>query len=187
MPAHAHSQIDLWSVEGRFQHLIYSPKGAIEGFLIDTAGVPTQYVTEPHDAGMHALLASLRVGQVLIVEGTEVVSADGLGLHTVYHLERIARVDGRAPEQQRARANAHGRVVRFNYARHGEANGVVLDSGDFVHTKPHGLLALGLRVGDQVTAEGEARPLSTGHGRVIEATRVNGQSLEDGSGRASFG
>jgi hypothetical protein len=75
-----------------------------------------------------------------------------------------------------------GTVVRFNYARHGQANGVVLDTGDFVHTKPDGLARLALKVGDKVRAEGRSQPLATGQGRVVEAVRVNGQALQDVDG-----
>lgn len=62
---------DIWSVEGRFQHLLYSPKGGIEGLLIDTEGIATQFVVDPHDCASVALLLSLRRDQALVVEGRE--------------------------------------------------------------------------------------------------------------------
>ena len=78
----------------------------------------------------------------------------------------------------RVRADgASGTVVRFNYARHGEANGVVLDSGDFVHTRPDGFALLGFEIGMHVEADGESRALVGGAGRVIEARVVNGVPL----------
>ena len=67
--------------------------------------------------------------------------------------------------------------MRLNFARHGEANGVVLDSGHFIHTKPDGMAKLKLEVGDRVEADGEARPLSTGTGQVVEASVVNGKPV----------
>jgi hypothetical protein len=182
MPTHAVQATDIWSVKGRFQHLVYSPKGAIEGLIIDTDGVPTQYVTEPHDSAVQTLLSGLSLGQVLVLEGTEAgPSPKGEPQHTVYHLERIASVDGRTPMPQRPHVITEGKIVRFNYARHGEPNGVVLDNGDFVHTRPDGMAELGLRIGDAVAAEGEARLLTTGHGRVVEAIRVNGQVISSGA------
>jgi len=175
--SHPRHDIDIWSVEGRFRHLIYSPKGSIEGVLIDTDGVATQFVFDAHDAQAGQAFASLKTGQRLVIEGTETgPSPKGEAAHTVYGFERLASVDGREPAP--ASAGASGTVVRFNYARHGEANGVVLDSGDFVHTRPAGLAKLGLRVGDKVEAEGRAHPLTTGSGRVVEATRVNGQAMK---------
>ena len=175
---HPHQEIDVWSVQGRFQHLIYSPKGAIEGVLISTDGVPTQFVTDPHDAAVAAQLADLRAGQTLVIEGTEQgPSPKGEADHSVYAFERLASVDGKAPTTNRAARDASGIVVRFNYAKHGAANGVVLDSGDFVHTRPDGLDKLGLKIGDKVEAEGAAMPLVTGTGRVIEALSVNGKRV----------
>ncbi|MET0540789.1 MAG: hypothetical protein ABWZ88_03460 [Variovorax sp.] len=177
MPRH-HHEIDVWSVEGRFEHLIYSPRGAIEGVLISTDDVLTQFVTDPHDAVVAEQLTGLHAGQTLVIEGTEQgPSPKGEAEHSVYAFERLASVDGEAPDAPRASGQASGIVVRFNYAKHGAANGVVLDSGDFVHTRPEGLAKLGLKVGDKVQAEGAAMPLAIGNGRVIEAHSVNGKRV----------
>ena len=182
MPApHPTHEIDVWSVKGRFQQLIFSPKGAVEGLMIDTQGVPTQFVTDAQDPGTVALFGALQVGQKLVVEGTEAPpSPKGGASHTVYHFERLASVDDQPPQPAPSHEGTKGTVVRFNYARHGEANGVVLDNGDFVHTRPDGLAALGLQVGDWVAAEGSARALVTGSGRVIEAVRVNDRPVARG-------
>lgn len=179
MPHHAPPpQIDVWSVEGRFQHLIYSPKGTIEGLLIDTDGVPTQFVCDGEDPMLMAQLGTLTRGQALVVEGTEAdASPKGEPEHTVYRLERLASIDGHAPAEAQPDDGTEGTVLRFNHARHGAANGVVLDSGDFVHTRPDGLAALGLKIGDRIVARGPARPLATGPGRVIEAHSVNGKPV----------
>lgn len=176
---HPHHEADVWSVEGRFQHLIYSPKGAIEGVLIETDGVPTQFVTDPHDLSVAEQFTTLRVGQALVIEGSDQgPSPKGEPAHWVYVFKRLASIDGKPPKISAASEEASGTVIRYNYAKHGAANGVVLDNGDFIHTKPDGLARLGLKIGDQVKAEGAARPLVTGNGRVIEARRVNGKSVE---------
>jgi len=175
-PHHAPDD-DVWSVEGRFQHLVYSPKGGVEGLLIDTAGIATQFVVDPHDAASVGQLLDLKAGQALVVEGRKTPpSPKGEGAHVVYRFERLAAVEGKAPAAPKD-AEVRGKVVRFNFAKHGAPNGVVLDSGDFVHTRPDGLAGLGLRIGDAVHAEGAAQPLATGGGRVIEARRINGQPL----------
>ncbi len=175
---HPYPAIDVWSVEGTFQHLIYSPKGAIEGVMIETDGVPTQFVTDPQDPTVAERFAGLRPGQALTIEGTEAApSPKGESDHTVYRFERLASVDGRDTEPLRAHDGTRGTVVRFNHAKHGEPNGVVLDNGDFVHTRPDGLKRLGLQIGDTVQAEGPARPLVDGAGRVIEAVSVNGKPV----------
>jgi len=38
------------SVQGQFQHLIYSPRGEIEGVLLQVEGRPLQIVFQRHDA-----------------------------------------------------------------------------------------------------------------------------------------
>ena len=173
-----HHDIDVWSVEGQFQHLIYSPKGAIEGFLIDTDGVPTQFVTDPQDPATVDLFGTMKQGQSVTVEGTEPPpSPKGDAVHSIYKFERLAAVDGKEAKPPQPPAEVSGTVARFNYAKHGAVNGVVLDSGDFIHTKPDGFDGLGLKVGDKVTAEGAMRPLATGEGRVVEAITVNGQPV----------
>jgi hypothetical protein len=167
-----------WSIEGRFQHLIYSPKGAIEGLLIETDGTPTQFVTDPQDASNLDRLGGLTVGQTLVVEGSEEgPSPKGESSHFVYRFHRLASVDGVDAGPPQEPAQAHGKIVRFNYAKHGEPNGFVLDSGDFVHTRPDGFAALRLAIGDEVRAEGPSRPLVDGRGRVVEAHRVNDRAV----------
>ncbi len=185
MPSHheSHGTLDVWSVEGRFQQLIYSPRGSIEGVLIDTDGVPTQFVFDRHDEGAARAFEGLKVGQALVIEGIEAgPSPKAESEHTVYRFERLASVDGEPPRRARAEERIEGTVVRFNYARHGEANGVVLDTGDFIHMKPDGHAKLALKVGDRVRAEGRTQPLATGQGRVVEAVRVNAQALRDADG-----
>ena len=175
-PHHA-ADDDIWSVEGRFQHLVYSPKGGVEGLLIDTDGIATQFVVDPHDAASVGQLLGLQAGQALAVEGRKTPpSPKGEGAHVVYRFERLAAVEGEAPAAPKD-AEVRGKVVRFNFAKHGAPNGVVLDSGDFVHTRPDGMARLGLQIGDAVHAEGASQPLATGTGRVIEARRINGQPL----------
>jgi hypothetical protein len=76
------------------------------------------------------------------------------------------------------RAPYSGIVVRLNFARHGEPNGFVLDSGDFIHTRPEGMAQLQLGVGERVEADGETRPLAGGAGVVVEASVINGRALD---------
>ncbi|MDQ7971993.1 MAG: hypothetical protein REJ24_05460 [Rhodocyclaceae bacterium] len=170
--------IDVWAVEGRFQHLVYSPRGEHEGVLIDTDGVPTQFVFDKHDTGAAAAFAQLAPGQRVTVEGSErPASPKGDGAHVVYDFHRLSEVDGQPLAPTHDDAPAEGRVLRINHARHGAPNGVVLDTGDFVHLKPEGFAQLALQPGDRVRAEGPAQPLADGRGRVIEAHTVNGTPL----------
>ena len=159
-------------LSGSYRQPIFSPRGGLEGLLLDVDGAPVQVVLGPDDAG--APIASLAVGQALALEARpSPPSPKGEPVHAVYrfHAWPAARKARAAPP-----ANAHGRVTRYNYARHGEPNGVVLDNGDFIHLRPEGFRAAALTLGDEVTAEGVSQPMPNG-GRVIEATRINGMAI----------
>ena len=149
-----------WELSGKLSHLIYNPRGGIEGLLLDVDGIPAQFVSEPH---LQTTLARCKPGQRLTLIGElRKPSPKGPSDHEVYDLKEIV---GKAVSQQRT---LKGTVVRLNYAKHGEPNGVVLDTGDFIHTKPDGLQKLGWKVGDKVQASGEAEPLKFGNAYVLD-------------------
>lgn len=174
----AHPPATRHFMEGRFQHIVFSPKGGIEGVLVEVDGKVNQFVADPQDAAISLLFSSLKQGQKLVLEGTaQEAPLKGKAAHAVYQLTRLVAVDGVEHAAPDLAEFVSGTVVRFNYAKHGEANGVVLDSGDFVHTRPDGLKPLELKVGDKVEAEGPVRALVTGTGRVLEARHVNGQAV----------
>jgi len=128
-----------------------SPKGEVEGVLIETARGLVQ-LNLPKHADDNAA-RGLKVGAKVDLEAER---EDEDGEHPVYRAT--------------AGSDANGKVVRLNYARHGEVNGYHLDDGIFVHTKPDGAKRYKVKVGDQITAAGERRA-----GRdavVLEATHV---------------
>lgn len=162
----------MWSLTGKLKHWIYSPKGQAEGLLIDVEGFAVQLVIDPRDA---ADLQGLKPGQKLTVEGTpQADSPKHAAHHEVYKLHRLVTPAART---KTALQDFRGKVVRLNYAKHGQANGFILDSGDFIHTMRHGFEQLGVQVRDKVTVSGESRPLFTGQGHAVEAVRVNEQAL----------
>jgi len=166
------------SLVGKFQHVIYSPKGAIEGILIDVEKEPMQMVFKRDSHEESRAFEDLHQGQRVVIKAIpKGVSPKGDSDHPVFEFLRLVSVDGRKPSKHKKSSGSvfSGVVTRLNYARHGAANGVVLDTGDFLHTKPDGMLRLKLKVGDAVRADGESRPLSTGGGKAIEAIRVNGK------------
>lgn len=116
-----------------------SPKGHVEGALIETAKGIAQLNFPKHDAG--ALVRATKVGATVDLPA-ELEDEDGD--HPVY----------RAND---AGGSVTGVVVRLNYALHGEVNGYHLDDGTFVHVKPDGAKRYKLRVGDRITAEGSRR------------------------------
>ncbi len=155
----------------RVRNYNFSPKGGLEGLIVEAGGKVAQVVCPPH-------LGEELAGAV--AEGAEVElnvepappSDKGPAAHPVYHLTGVPET-GPTPRV----AGFRGVVARFNYAKHGEANGVVLDTGDFVHLKPGGMRQVGLKVGDEVVAEGDSRPMEFG-GRVVEASLVNGRAIQ---------
>ena len=174
MPAHPSERLS-----GRFVHAVYSPHGGIEGIVLDVDGTTLQVVLDHHDDVAGRVVAALRPAQTVDVDAVrQPPSSKGPAAHPVYALVKLRAVDGAKPEPKRDRGPAYvGTVARLNYARHGAANGVVLDTGDFIHTKPDGFARLKLKVGDHVEADGDAHWLATGHGWAVEATRVNGKAL----------
>ncbi len=145
-------------LKGTVEAYNYSPKGKVEGLLVRTDSSVAQVNFPPHaEAERFAVGSAIDVA----VEPEEGGPKHDRAAHPVYHA--IDEDDERI----------EGNVVRLNYTRHGEANGVVLDTGDFVHLKPHGMRAAALAIGDHVCAEGSIRPMLTG-GRAVEAETVNG-------------
>ncbi len=65
----------------------------------------------------------------------------------------------------------------IHYAKHGEPNGVILASGEFIHTRPHGMKKLRLEVGSSVSASGELRSTVLGT-LLLEADEVNRMKME---------
>jgi hypothetical protein len=168
------------TLEGRFEHIVYSPKGEIEGAMLDVDGSPVQLVLDRHDPAAASAVTILRSGQRITVEATPQPPSDkGEAAHAVHDFVRLLSVDGVKfkPSKEAADAGYVGRVVRFNFARHGEPNGVVLDSGHFIHTRPDGMARLKLKIGDKVRAEGDAQFLATGDGWAVEAWTVNGKAV----------
>ena len=165
------------TLSGVVQAYNYSPKGGVEGMLV-LDGERILQVNLPPDLGL-AIALTNAVGQSVeaTVEPEQEDKKHPKGEHPVYRLGSLKATDGRvfgpAGPGHEEPVTVEGIVSRFNYAKHGEPNGVVLESGEFLHLKPDGMKHTGLQVGQQVTAEGRARPTPLGQ-RAIEAEAVNG-------------
>jgi hypothetical protein len=90
----------VWSVEGNFRHPVYSPRGGIEGVVIDADGIPAQFAFEPGNEATSAF-AGMKQGERLILEGTEAgAPPKGEAAHAVYQFVRIAGIGGVAQEPE---------------------------------------------------------------------------------------
>jgi hypothetical protein len=143
------------TIKGKIRSLNLSPKGHFESFLLEDAKRVVQINLDPHSA-----VSGLVVGEVISVNA-EPWEDERPSSHPVF-----AWTDP-------PKAALKGVVKQINYALHGEPNGAILDTGEFVHMKPEGAKAVKLKLGQSLTVEGESKTSADGH-VVIEAGKVNG-------------
>jgi len=164
------------TVAGRLQQLLFSPKGGIEGMLIKLDSTLVQVSIERHTADVSAL--SEAVGKPIAVKASADHSPKTKqGAHPVYELVSITKLAGKAIKSAKGAQPVRGVVATIHYAKHGEPNGVILESGEFIHTRPHGMKKLKLDIGSKVIAHGESRVTVLGTA-LIEAETVNRVTLE---------
>ncbi len=167
----------LLSRTATFLHAIYSPKGGIEGMLVELDSERVQFAFK-HEPRLEEIVGLAMAGDLLDVEIEPMPPSDkGNAQHAIYRLAHVVTPREREDAVDAAGGSTSGVVARLNYALHGEANGVVLDNGDFVHLRPDGMKQAKLAVGARVTAQGPARRLRFAEGRVIAAETVNGHAL----------
>lgn len=166
-------------LSGTCQYLLFSPKGGVEGVSMQVQGKTVQ-ISMPPDIGA-AMAQKTGPGKRLRVLATaDHSSKTAEGAHPVYQFESLADAAGQAtewPGEQGGLTSMKGTVARIHYAKHGQPNGVVLESGEFIHLRPHGMAAIGVGVGAKVSAQGELRMTVLGT-RMIEARHANGYDIE---------
>jgi hypothetical protein len=164
--------------QGLLQEFNLSPKGGIEGFLLHNSDGQTVQVNVTPEC--FAVVRGIGQNVEATVEPQKESSKRRKGDHPVYRLISLTGKDGQAlvfaNRGDGEVVTVQGIVKRINYTRHGEANGVVLESGEFIHLKPDGMRHAGLKVADHVTAAGPASLMPLGQ-QVIEATTVNGVAV----------
>jgi len=191
------------SLSGSVESFNHSPKGPYESLLLKTGGKLVQVNFPPHAA--RDVTKAIAVGDNISVMA---VAEEAKGDHPVFKAQSITdakgmKIDFPAPQpgepgkpkpgepkgpkpkphevgKTEAVGRIAGKVTRLNYARHGEVNGAMLDSGDFVHLGPKASAELKLAVGQELTVEGPATLMPAG-GKVIEhPTKVNGKEIPHG-------
>jgi hypothetical protein len=174
----AHSEPTAEKLHGLLQEFNFSPKGGVEGFLLRVDGKTIQVNVTP-DVGF-AVVRGIGKHVEATVVPEPATSKHGKRDHPVYSLVTLTAADGKvlihAGASEGEIVSVQGVVKQINYARHGEANGVILETGDFVYLKPDGMKAIEVKVGDQITAEGKSAMMPLGQ-QVIEAKTVNGTAI----------
>jgi hypothetical protein len=141
------------TLSGQLRQILFSPKGSLEGLLIEVDESPVKALRDHSPKTKH-------------------------GVHPVYQLQSITKIGGRACTPKDGEdISIRGVVTAIHYAKHGEPNGVILEAGEFVHTRPDGMKRLKLKIGSKVTVHGETRMTVLGT-PLIEAREVNSVTLE---------
>lgn len=161
-------------ITGICRQWLFSPKGEIEGVLLAVKGAVVQLSLDA--ATGLALTRSSAVGKRIRALATADHSPKTAGAaHPVYKFVSFADAAGEAadpPGADPAKAVLKGVVAALHFARHGEPNGVVLETGEFIHLRPHGMALLGLGVGAEVRAVGSLKLTVLGL-PMLEAHQVN--------------
>jgi hypothetical protein len=164
------------TLSGTLQQLLFSPKGGIEGLLVKLGSKSIQVSMEHATADASALAEA--VGKPIEVSASADHSPKTKeGVHPVYKLDVVTKIAGKAVKSNGDAHPISGVVATIHYAKHGEPNGVILESGEFIHMRPPGMKKLKLDVGSKVVAHGEMWMTVLGT-PLIEADEVNRVTLE---------
>jgi hypothetical protein len=165
-------------IVGSCTQLLFSPKGSVEGVLVKVKGRIVQ-VSMPADVGV-SFARTTGVGKRvrLLARADDSPKAQD-GAHPVYMFESLADAAGQSIDFENTdpkNVTIKGIVAALHFARHGQPNGVILESGEFIHLRPHGMVQVGLDVGSRVSAIGAVRMTVLGT-RLLEAHQVNRMPL----------
>ena len=170
------------ALKGVVERFNYGPKGSYESLLLKIADKLVQVNFPPHMAAevTKAVATGDQISVVAVAEGSK-------GDHPVYRLQKLTTAKGEGivmlkpkPEEQPTPENVRkieGVVKYLNYARHGEVNGAVLESGDFVHLGPLGAELVKLAIGQKLSVEGAAATMADGHLVIEHPSAVNGVKI----------
>ena len=161
-------------INGTCTQLLFSPKGSIEGALVQAKGATVQVTMDPHAGAAFARTAAVgkRVRVLAVVDHSPKTAE---GVHPVYQFESFADAAGTAVETADVdpkNTTIKGTVASLHFAKHGQPNGVILETGEFIHLKPHGMNEAKLKVGSKVNAVGEVKMTVLGT-RLLEARQIN--------------
>lgn len=166
-------------ISGVFRQFLFGPKGGVEGVLLSVKRKIVQVSMSPKEGV--AVSHSCKAGKTLRMLGARDNSrrTAAVSTHPVYEFESLADASGERIESRDADANQEtivGSVAALHYAKHGQPNGVVLDTGEFIHMGPEGMALAGLCIGSAVKATGRLG-LTVINTRWLDAVQINGIEL----------
>ncbi len=167
----------IQALKGQILSFNLSPKGVPEGIILQLADTMVQVNFDSEIAGQLTQIVS--EGHSVVVEARRDADVHADAANPVFSLLKLSLGDDPksvlvADGAAETDVVVTGKILRLNHARRGEVNGAILDSGEFVHLRPHGVHAVGgLAVGETIEVRGDVRPGWSGH-RVIEARSANG-------------
>jgi hypothetical protein len=169
---------NLEFINGICQQFLFSPKGEVEGVLVSDNGTYVQ-VAMPSDIGSVFARSTGPGTRVCVLAAADRSRKTKDSPHRVYQFESFADDAGKAinaPDADSNLTTLKGVVAAMHYARHGQPNGVVLQTGEFIHLRPSAMVDAGLDVGSKVSAIGHVRLTVLGN-RLLEARKVNRAQL----------
>ena len=171
-------------LNGTCRQLLFSPKGSIDGVLLVVDDKVIQ-VSLSRKKGV-ALSRIAKPGKPLCVLGNPERSSKKSGrAHPVYKFKSLADADGKVAHAPHKNGDTHpdkdsvavnGVVASLHYARHGQPNGVILATGEFIHLRRRGMTQARLKIGSKVRAVGKLR-MTLLNTRMLEAHHVNEHHL----------
>jgi hypothetical protein len=163
-------------LSGTVSNYNLGPRGEVEALMIKSSDKTIQ-VNLPPPLSPFAVQVATVGAQVTIKAYPEM----GLPDHPIYELASVKNEQGRELKQpspdDRKFVHEEGTIKSLNYARHGEINGAILDSGDFVHLGPPAV-TIKLTVGQKITIDGVGHPMMLSEHRAVEAVAIDGKMLQ---------
>lgn len=161
-------------ISGLCQQLLFSPKGGVEGVLVNEQERMVQVAVSADIGAVFASSTGPGARVCVLAVPDRRAKAKHVS-HPVYLFESFADETGQAIEpssHHRRKTTIKGVVAALHFARHGQANGVMLETGEFIHLRPGGMSDSRLEVGSKVNAVGHVRVTQLGN-RLLEAHKVN--------------
>ncbi|MGN6727349.1 MAG: hypothetical protein ACTHLZ_15625 [Tepidisphaeraceae bacterium] len=164
------------SLEGTVAGYNHAPRGEVDGFVLQVGDKLVQVNLPPTIGSMVPTIAPM--GKSVKIMGSKMeTDAD----HEVYEFRGMdtgeaAPAPSDKPDEDKS-VHVEGTIKSLNYARRGEIDGAMLDTGDYVHVGPREAKDAGLKVGDKLTADGRATAMADGK-QAVDADMLNGKKVE---------